>query len=49
MTIWERLLWCVFGLDAIAAAVGWYRFERDLKRMQRRHEAELDEIRRGTS
>lgn len=49
MSIWERLLWSAFGLYAIAAAVDWYRFERDLKRMQRRHEAELAEIRRATS
>lgn len=50
MTTRERLLWCAFGLYAIAAAaVDWYRFERDLKREQRRHAAELAAIRRGAS
>ena len=49
VSIWERLLWATFGLYAVAAAVDWYRFERTLKREQRRHEADMAAVHRARS
>ena len=47
MSVAERLLWAIpFALCAAVNAVAWYRDEREIRQIRRRHEREMAEIRR---
>lgn len=48
MSTFERIVWAVCGTAVAAAtAVQWWRDEREIRRIRRDHQAEMEAIRRG--